>query len=187
MSRRRAFTLVEMLTVVALLIIFLGVMVSLARYVRNRSAEQLTQNLLRQLDTLMSNYVNRNAGRLPPVTPLISETESISDAHLSSAARQNNRQFIAALRRDFAQTKGIAEAPGGIFSGLPLHVYDTSTLLDAWGNPIVLMESPHPLIGMAPPRTVDGQTFFFFSAGPDGKYLTRADNLYSYEQMPTGQ
>ncbi len=185
MTRRRGFTLVEMLTVVALLIILLGVMVSLARYVRNRSAEQLTQSLLRQLDTLMSNYVNRNAGHLPPVSLLIAGNESATDLSLATSARQNNRQFIAALRRDYARTQGIAEAPGGIFSGLPLHVYDTVTLRDAWGNPIVLMESAHPLIGMAPPRTVDGQTFFFFSAGPDGNYLTRADNLYSYEQMPS--
>jgi hypothetical protein len=33
-----------------------------------------------------------------------------------------------------------------------------------------------PMIGMNP------QGWFFFSAGPDRQYLTRDDNLYSYDQ-----
>jgi hypothetical protein len=47
---------------------------------------------------------------------------------------------------------------------------------DAWGGPVVFMAHQHPSIGMAP-----GDRPFFFSAGPDGRYLSREDNLYSYE------
>jgi hypothetical protein len=37
----------------------------------------------------------------------------------------------------------------------------------------------HPSVGMAPDNR-----FFLFSAGPDRRYLTRDDNLYSYDQAP---
>src|SRR5215218_9476846 len=52
----RAFTLIEMLTTVAVLVIVLGLMVSLARDVRTRSAERLTKDLLSRLDTLVEQY-----------------------------------------------------------------------------------------------------------------------------------
>ena len=49
-----------MLTTVALLIIVLGLMVSLARYVRRRSAEDLTRRLLVNLNSAMLEYTRRN-------------------------------------------------------------------------------------------------------------------------------
>src|SRR5437667_12256431 len=54
------FTLIEMLTTVAVLVIVLGLMVSLARDVRNRSADRLTKDLLRRLDLLVAQYKARN-------------------------------------------------------------------------------------------------------------------------------
>src|SRR5437773_9232659 len=57
---RRAFTLIEMLTTVSVLVIVLGLMVSLARDVRNRSADRLTKDLLRRLDLLVAQYKARN-------------------------------------------------------------------------------------------------------------------------------
>src|SRR2546421_6221866 len=59
-KRHLAFTLIEMLTTVAVLVIVLGLMVSLARDVRNRSAERLTKDLLRRLDTLVAQYRVKN-------------------------------------------------------------------------------------------------------------------------------
>jgi len=52
-QRRSGFTLVEMLTTVAMLIIMLGLMVSLARYVRRRSPEDLTRRILVNVHTAM--------------------------------------------------------------------------------------------------------------------------------------
>ena len=54
-SRKTGFTLLEMLTTVAAFVIILGLMVDLARHVRNASAIDPTKSLLRQLDTLMRN------------------------------------------------------------------------------------------------------------------------------------
>src|SRR4051812_2144841 len=65
----RGFTLTEMLTTVAALIILLGLMVSLARDVRARSANGLTQDILGKLDRLMAQYIQRN-GDLPAI-PLV--------------------------------------------------------------------------------------------------------------------
>lgn len=64
---RAGYTLIEMLTTVALLIILLGLSVSLARYVRERAAVALTKDVLRRLDQLMEQYAERHDGHLPPV------------------------------------------------------------------------------------------------------------------------
>jgi hypothetical protein len=66
------------------------------------------------------------------------------------------------------------------FEKRPISVYNNTTLRDAWGSPLVFMPGQHPWIGQAFSRAGQDQAFFF-SAGPDRKYLTRADNLYSYE------
>jgi hypothetical protein len=55
-------------------------------------------------------------------------------------------------------------------------MYDEVHIKDAWGRPIVLMSGMHPAVGMAA-----GNKPFFFSAGADQRYLTREDNLYSYD------
>lgn len=175
-----------MLTTVAVLIIVLGLMVSLARYVRDRSAQQLTRNLLRQLDVIMGEYVEQaNARKLPMVRSIIPEDSAIvEEAAIRQRARLNNEDFVRVLRGPIARAwlapanrKHVREQIGE----LPLSVYDEVTLRDAWGSPIVFMPREHRLIGMAP----RGRPSFFFSAGPDRQYLTRDDNLYSYETSAT--
>jgi type II secretory pathway pseudopilin PulG len=190
MSNRRAFTLIEMLTTVAVLIIVLGLMVSLARYVRDQSANQLTADLLRKLDAAVRRYADHNAGQLPAVTPLIPEGRPAPDEiALHHTARINNEEFVRALKEFFAPPRPVkatsdAENSPTIstdlsteFGELPISIYDEVTLRDAWGDPIVFMSHDNAAIGMAS----RDHPSFFFSAGPDHKYLTRDDNLYSYE------
>jgi type II secretory pathway pseudopilin PulG len=197
---RRAFTLIEMLTVVAALIIVLGLMVSLAWDVRRQSSERLTKGLLVKLDGLMSQYVARHK-QLPQVTPLVevipptepsasqpvavtlttrmAEVELPDEDTLLAAAELNNRDFVMALRSE-AATLGpglAAGAPPELFGPVGGAVYDEVTLRDAWGTPIVFMPAMHPAIGMAL-----GNRPFFVSAGPDRMFRTLEDNLYSYEQ-----
>ena len=180
----QGFTLIEMLTTVAVLVIVLGLMVSLARDVRNRSAERLTKDLLRRLDLLVAQYKQRSLRSIPEeqrklypvVHPLLGETPlDIGDeAKQRENALANNRELIRTL-------KSQVDLSGGAFSDLSIANYNEVNLLDAWGSPIVYMPHQHPLVGMA-----GGDSYFFFSAGPDRKYLTRQDNLYSYESAPTG-
>jgi hypothetical protein len=196
-----------MLTTVAVLIILLGLMVSLARYVRDQSAHQLTRDLLRDLDGMMAQYQENNHGALPAVAALLAADEVAAsrvpdDATLLERARKNNNQWVELMRADYllhqyrrdrmtpispalATTPSPPQPPPmDPFDKYPITVYDPQrhTLRDAWGQPIVLMPRQHALIGLAPSR--GGQDrYFFFSAGPDRRFLTREDNIYSYEAV----
>jgi prepilin-type N-terminal cleavage/methylation domain-containing protein len=176
---RTAFTLIEMLTTVAVLVIVLGLMVSLARDVRTRSAERLTKDLLARLDTLVEQYrrplrtlPGQQRKIYPSVHPLVTP-DAADEPKLRDNAAANNRELIRTLK---SQT----DLAGGEFRDLSIANYNEVNILDAWGSPIVYMPSQHPLIGMAA-----GDRSFFFSAGPDRRYLTRQDNLYSYEAGPS--
>src|SRR5439155_26826775 len=92
-----AFTLIEMLTTVALLVIVLGPMVSLARYVRNRSATQLTRELLVNLNEAIARYESTYAG-VPPVDALAEPGELPAEDVLLRSAESNNRQFVSAMK-----------------------------------------------------------------------------------------
>jgi hypothetical protein len=182
-----------MLTVVAALIILLGLMVSLAWDVRRQSSERLTKELLIKLDSLMGQYVTAHK-QLPRVTPLVAqaaqtdpptepglhpprpgEEELPDEETLLAAAELNNRDFVLALRAEASAQPAVASPE--LFGPLSGPMYDEVTLRDAWGTPIVFMPAMHPAIGMAL-----GNRPFFLSAGPDRKFRTLEDNLYSYEQ-----
>jgi len=174
-----------MLTTVAILIIVLGLMVSLAREVRYRSAEVLTKELLVHLDDLTQSFKQRK-GRLPNVEMLLAaDVTQADEAKVRAMARINNEALVNELKGEIVRS-GLLQhdrTKGGGFGDLPISLYDGRILADAWGNPIVFMPNQHPIIGMAPARMGDeDQAYFFFSPGPDGQYLTREDNLYSYEQ-----
>src|SRR5690349_20233887 len=67
---RRGFTLIEVLVTVSSLIIILGLMASLARYVRRQASDKQTKLLLVTLTGLMEKYVARHE-RLPDVAPFL--------------------------------------------------------------------------------------------------------------------
>ena len=180
------YTLIEMLTTVAALIIVLGLMISLAGHVRREAKHDLTREVLVKLDALMAQYSRQSAGQLPPVHPLVappapttSSTTStttstttdptLDEASLQRSAPRNNAEFVRILRRQQNLT-------AGVFSDLPDSIYNEAALYDAWGTPIAFLPQGLRAIGTAPQ-----DRFFFFSAGPDRKFLTREDNLYSYE------
>src|SRR5688572_33170486 len=102
---RRAFTLIEMLTTVAVLVIVLGLMVSLARDVRTRSAERLTKDVLHRLDLLVAQYRSRSLKNIPEeqrkrhpaVHPLI-EADNADETKLTASAKVNNTELIRTLR-----------------------------------------------------------------------------------------
>jgi prepilin-type N-terminal cleavage/methylation domain-containing protein len=171
---RRGFTLLEMLTTVAALVIVLGLMVDLARYVRNDSSVKLTKQLLYQCDMLLAQYQLHHNGQLPAIAPFAYAEGNLDEATLQRRAIVNNREFVAALRSEAGNSSDL-------FGGLPDSIYNEATLSDAWGSPIVFMPSMHREIGIAPENHS-----FFFSAGPDRRYLTQDDNLYSYEEKSTG-
>jgi hypothetical protein len=154
------------MTTIALLVILLGLMVSLSRHVRAASADGLTKDVLRRLDAAMAVYVRQNK-MLPFIPEFIAEGSPTPETQLRRAAERNDEAFIRVLKAD-----GLLN---GVFDDLSIAYYDEVRVRDAWGSPIVFMSHMHPLIGMNP------KGWFFFSAGPDRQYLTRDDNLYSYD------
>lgn len=188
-----------MLATVAVLVILLGVMVSLARHVRERSAQALTKGLLKQLDAAMGEYGRRDEGRLPgvaafpPAAAVAAATGTTGQMPLDppfadrklllEAASANNRDLVRAFKAGsgpVGPTAGGSSPGEALLTQLPASVYDGTNLRDAWGSPIVFMPTKHPWVGTAPRE----KPSFFFSAGPDRDYLTRDDNLYSYEESP---
>jgi prepilin-type N-terminal cleavage/methylation domain-containing protein len=173
-SPRSGFTLIEMITTVAALVILLGLMVSLARDVRNRSATELTEDVLVKVERLVWQYASKNGGHVPDVPAVIPPgTAVVSEEAIRDIAWKNNEQFVKSLRRMAVMSRE--------FGDLPVSMYDETNLKDSWGRPIVMMSGMHPAIGMAA-----GNRPFLFSAGPDGRYLTRDDNLYSYDSSKAG-
>jgi hypothetical protein len=156
------------MTAIAVLVIILGLMVSLARHVRAASADGLTKDVLRRLDVAMAAYVRQNGG-LPDVPAFVGDHQIPPEPQLRQAAERNNEGFIRALKSAGLLT--------GRFDDLSIAYYDEARVRDAWGSPIVFMSRMHPQIGMNP------KGWFFFSAGPDRQYLTRDDNLYSYDEL----
>lgn len=162
----RAFTLIEMLTTVAALIILLGLMVSLARHVRSREAEALSRQVLASLDESLKRQPELES-LLEGVPPLL-RAEPAQEDDLQQAALRNNRELVRVLRE---------KGDGALFRQLPVALYDASTLRDAWGTPVVYMKSGARNVGISPLGR-----YFFMSAGPDRRFGTVLDNLYSYER-----
>lgn len=173
LRRASAFTAVEMLVTVGALVIVLGMMVSVARYVRASSAEDVTKDLLGRLDQAMAQYIARNGGVPPAIPSLIPDepagaSTSVDETAVARRAQLNNLAVVQLLRSNHV-------FPIDRFDDLSISYYNGLMVRDAWGSPIVFMPKQHPAVGMA------AKGWFFFSAGPDRKYTTRSDNLYSYE------
>lgn len=180
-----------------MLLILLSLAVSLSRQVRSESARGLTNDLLARLERLTDLYESKHGGISPAMPasllpamdiklPALSQAESVGgatgdeareEASLRVMAVLNNQQILTAL----GAGGSVYEPAYELFRDLPLGVYDPNgpSLRDAWGTPIIFLPQQHPILGMAPRNAP-----FFVSAGPDRKFLTRGDNLNSYEAFP---
>ncbi len=174
-SRRRAFTVVELSVTVFVLMIAFGLAVNLGNRVRGDATDALARRRLRLLTALMDRYVAAHGGAVPAVPPLVADVgpaAAATEAAAQAAARRNNAAVLACVAAvaDPAARSAVAElfdAPPGRFP---------TELDDPWGSPIVYLPRQNPLVGMA-----RDDRPFFVSAGPDRRFLTRQDNLYSYE------
>ena len=168
-----------MLTTVAALVIVLGLMVSLARYERRRSAENFTrEDILAKLEALLArpavvqNKALQEALADPQVIPRLvrPSAREPEEPVLRLNAAANNAAFVKLFKTYFGSAA---------FNDFPLSLYNpsTNTLVDAWGTPIVYMPAGALNVGIIPQ-----QRSFFLSAGPDRKFSSVVDNLYSYEK-----
>jgi hypothetical protein len=175
MRRRRGVNILEMLTAMAGLVIVLGLMASLANYVRARSADTLTRQLLGRLQAILAEYhgpeYDSLQAALRSVPPLIgSEQDARNEATLRGRAQRNSTEFVRIFRQ---------KTRPAVFQGLPAALYDQAMLRDAWGTPVAYFHPGAANIDIAPQ-----QRAFFLSAGPDRKFTTTRDNLYGYDERP---
>lgn len=182
---RAGFTLIELLIAACLLVIILGLAVSLSRHVRAQSARMLTSDLLARMERMLDVFLSEHPLELlDGVVPLMGpervegETPSLDEGVLLRRAIRNNREWLRLMTESVSPE--VASSPE-LLGRLSLSVYDPRypSLRDAWGTPIVFVRRTHPRLGMAPRDAP-----FFLSAGPDRRFLTVADNLYSYEAFP---
>src|SRR5262245_43740174 len=123
-----------MLTTVALLVIILGLMVSLARDVRNRSAEAITKQILHRMDVLVAQYRAKALTGLPAseqlkypiVRPFIGPADALDEGLLRENAVENNRELVRTLKQYFDLS-----APGAL-NELSIANYNEAAVLDAW-------------------------------------------------------
>jgi len=176
-----------MLTTVAALVIVLGLMVSLARFERRRSAENFTrEDILGRLEVILAkreiveNKALQEALADPNVVPRLvySAGREPEEPLLQHNAAANNTEFVKIFKKYVGPRA---------FNEFPLSLYNptANTLVDAWGTPIVYMPAGALNVGIIPQ-----QRSFFLSAGPDRKFSSVVDNLYSYERGwdgPAGQ
>lgn len=212
---RAGFTLIEVATTVAVLIIVLGLMVSLARQVRKQAGMTLTKDLLRRLDLAMGQYAQRNGKKVPAVTPfppaaagaaVAGETGPIGAVQTRPAAgpatlardtssEENEplpdaRALLEAARannRDFVAALK-SEGQPGAGNGMGALGDLPASVYDE----VYLRDAWGSPIVFMPSKhkwvgTAPHDRFFFFSAGPDREYLTQDDNLYSYEEAGVGR
>jgi type II secretory pathway pseudopilin PulG len=209
--RRRGFSLIEMLATVAALIILLGLMVSLARYVRRQASDQLTKQLLAQLETLVRNYQTRYKA-LPVVTPFVTgiqvdaerATTTTIAAALAGATRPTTAPILTIspaplLPTSFAEEvlpdertlRVAAEANNRAFVQV-LQVESRRYPAEYAGLPTSFFVEGTladawgtPIVFMPALHPAIGMAMenrpFLLSAGSDRRFRTLEDNLYSYE------
>lgn len=164
--RPRAFTLVEILLMAAVLWIVLGLLISLSHHVRSRSAAADTAALLWR------------AHKALPVATSLPPALNLDDLSANSQLADHNRTLVQALRDTDPSPRGDSDDSALAFwSRLPRSMYDGELLRDAWGTPIVLARGDDQRLGLPPARRD-----YCLSAGPDRNFLTREDNLFSFEQ-----
>lgn len=172
---RKGFGAIELLASIAFLVVFLGMMLSLSRYVRADASDRTTRRVLRQMRDLLDQYV-QTYHAIPPAAAF-DNSKALREETLPDAMADNNGRLVRSL----------LHVTVGDITDQSTQLLSSGTVRDAWGSPLGYMTTMHHQVGMS-----SGNSPFLFSAGPDRKYLTRDDNLYSYEvaepvRNPTSQ
>ena len=195
-TRTAGFVLVEILLIAAVLWIAIGLLISLSRHVRSRSAESDTARMLWKAHLALSRAQSAQAstdgatgivssstvaeasavGGLPK--PLgLDELAIASPKTVRQTLDGHNRVLVHALLQSMPDDEANDPRSQVAWARLSRSMFDGQTLRDAWGTPVVLARGDDQRLGLAP-----GRRDYCLSAGPDRNFLTRDDNLYSFEQ-----
>jgi hypothetical protein len=166
---RRGLGLIELLTLVAVLMIGLALMVGTAR---SASANELTRKRMLALADAAGEAIGRG---VDPTMPTSQIPAADAEARFQQFALRSSLRLDAALNERGTPGAAPAMSPT-LATAIVAATVGRPELDDAWGRPIALMPKQEPSIGMAPDDSP-----FLVSAGPDGRFLTLSDNIYSYD------
>ncbi|MEL7238882.1 MAG: hypothetical protein AAGK78_08455 [Planctomycetota bacterium] len=178
--------MIDLLLIGLSVAVVFGLMVSLARKVRAGAQKDQTARVLADLERALREFEEAR-GSLPLVEPdLTRGSETIT----LESALANNRAILdqlddrpnpipsplPAIRLPIELAQDAEVNTGVRLDIRELVSRSDGTLRDAWDFPIVYFSGGRADIGSAPAGRP-----FFVSPGPDGRFETRDDNVYSYE------
>jgi prepilin-type N-terminal cleavage/methylation domain-containing protein len=181
---RKAFTIIELMIVVAIIAVLIGLVVPSLRTLSNSAKSRETRQNMENLRAMMKELELQGGlvGLVPagPITVGVVNEDApgrYGPAVVQTSNSMARMRQIPANKRAIEQwppTK-ILRAQGGVTNPV---------LLDGWYNPIIIVppEGLNVTVGGAS-RTIvnpEGKPFFA-SAGPDADFGTGDDNVYSIE------
>ncbi len=182
---KRGAGLLSLIVLLVAAVVGLMVAVSLARHVRATSSQELTRARILAAAHLVEDRLSASpdlvsqlqlgrsgAGGKPPPAGRVQRKgtadaasqpgESLDELQLRTTAMNNARQLSSARPTPAGSAEVVNTDPAG--------------WRDAWGTPLLVLAGQASQIGVSPEDTP-----FVVSAGPDRRFLTKLDNLYSYD------
>lgn len=161
-----AFSLIELLTVIAIIVVLVGITVAVATGVREGGRARLTQDTLRMMDVAIDGYIRETGGPVPAIVEAPSPSGGgtagypLADA-IDVHDGEENRVWVNSigLFAQAASNQGLDSLLDGVPSqqitrfdgdaflvnvtsdGVDQHQPELRTVLDAWGKPIRMV---HP-------------------------------------------
>jgi prepilin-type N-terminal cleavage/methylation domain-containing protein len=192
-SRRSAFTLIELLTVMAIIAILVSLSVGLVRGSQQRAAIARTRGDLAALAQALEAYKHSygdypqtgNAGQAPVVVGAVvvqSQAQALLFNALTGvygpanfAARLNGPVLVelSKLRTEVA----VIEASFGVPQGSPpAKLAVANAFIDPWGNRYIYYYRAAPIVGRPVSNQWQLPGFLLYSAGPDGQHAAPNPN-----------
>lgn len=198
-SAPRAFSLMEMLIVIALVIVLAGITVVVGRSVTSKAKVDQCRQILQALDATLTEF-QAERGAIPP----FQVRAYVAPSGVGSEAARSRRE-VAVYIQQVKGYSGIDKQLGTIdasflverdqiYTDLAGYPYagrvlddDRASVRDPWGMEILYI---HPNEDNEVAFKLFGEPVndrpYFMSAGPDGEYETLEDNIYSYEVIRPG-
>ncbi|HEY8666056.1 MAG TPA: prepilin-type N-terminal cleavage/methylation domain-containing protein [Tepidisphaeraceae bacterium] len=199
-KRNRAFTMIEILVVIAVLAILMTLLYAGMKYIQNNAKKNSTRVTLQNLSSMKAE-LDRVGAKL--IWPGTNAAEAIGDSVDATKVDYSRDPATAQMTVQtivppiMAQLLNVPENKAS-FGKLPSNqLAPNNVVLDSWGNPVIYvppgglanvglgLKSDGSQIAGIPANTLPIQSpdkkGFWASAGPDGDFSKGDDNLYSFE------
>ena len=197
-STRRAFTLIEMLITISVIVVLVAAVFGIGLQVVNRQKINQTQGVLSSLDRALQEYQieNRVFPRLDTDDYLDGLWRSESGGQSPVINQETGQTFLGGVTayrgEQFTWLPNAAyflylaegyENIDSIIGGVPSQFSSTvqidtgvfrTQMTDAWGNPVIFVTPDNPLAQAIFGQCPSGRPYFM-SAGPDGHYGVSTD------------